>query len=118
MTVLTGLSTCKKPKKPNTKKEGALTYSERFKENLDATLEALPYFSIIPPVLTLKLFELHPECTMTMCFLAVLGMHVIQILFGVTVVSIPKKDSLFFAIVTYVGAVFVIPALCYHWMRY
>ena len=95
-----------------------MTYSERFKENLDATLEALPYFSIIPPVLTLKLFELHPECTMTMCFLAVLGMHVIQILFGVTVVSIPKKDSLFFAIVTYVGAVFVIHALCYHWMRY
>ena len=94
-----------------------MTYSERFKENLDTALEHIPYFSIIPPVLTVKLFELHPEYPMMVCFLVVLGMHVIQILFGVTVLSIPKKDSLFFAIVTLVGTLLVFPVLCLHWMK-
>lgn len=93
-----------------------MDYSQRFRENLDTTLDALPYFSIIPVVLTGKVKGLLPECPLMTCFLAVLGIHVLQILFGVTVGSIPKKDSIFFAFVTLVGIV-LIPVLCIHWMR-
>lgn len=93
-----------------------MDYSQRFRDNLEDTLDVLPPLSIIPVVLTLKVNVLLPECPLMTCFLAVLGIHVLQILFGVTVYSIPKKASLFFAIVAYVG-VFVILFLCIHWMR-
>lgn len=92
-----------------------MTYSQRFKENLDTTLDALPYFSIIPFVMSVKIKEHLPECPWMTCFLAMLGIHVLQILFGVTVYSIPKKDSLFFAIVVLVGII-LIPVLCLGWM--
>lgn len=94
-----------------------MTYSERFRDNLDTTLDVLPYISFMPIVMTTPLARHYPECPWMMCFFAVLGMNLIQILFGVTVVSIPKKDSLFFAMVAYVGSVLVIPILCYHWMK-
>ncbi len=93
-----------------------MDYSDRFRENLDATLDKLPCLSIFPLVLTVKLKEQLPECPWMTCFLAMLGIGVLQILFGVTVYSIPKKDSLFFAIVTLAGIV-LIPVLCLHWMR-
>lgn len=95
-----------------------MDYSDRFRDYLDTTLGALPSLSIFPIAFTF-VFKVHlPEYPMMGCFLAVLGMHVLQILFSVAVVSIPKKDSLFFAMVAYVSSVFVIPALCLHWMRY
>ncbi|WP_094139084.1 hypothetical protein [Akkermansia muciniphila] len=93
-----------------------MDYSQRFRENLDATLDALPYFSIILFVMSVKIKEHLPECPWMTCFLAMLGIHVLQILFGVTVYSIPKKDSLFFAIVVLAGII-LIPVLCLHWMR-
>ena len=100
----------------STMKEGTMNYSQRFKENLDTALEHIPYFSFMPIAMTTPLAKHYPECPWIMCFLAVLGMNFIQLFFGVTVASIPKKDSCFFAIVTLVGIVIVIPALCYHWM--
>lgn len=94
-----------------------MNYSQRFRDNLDSALDALPPLSIIPLAITL-VFKVHlPEYPMMVCFLAVLGMNVLQLLFSVAVVSIPKKDSLFFAIVAVIGYTFVIPMLCYHWMK-
>ena len=93
-----------------------MNYSQRFKENFSGAMGYLPYFSFYPLFATVHLEKRLPECPLMMCFLAVLGMNLIQILFGVTVASIPKKESAFFAIVALVGTVFVIPALCLHWM--
>lgn len=94
-----------------------MDYSDRFKENLDATLAKLPHLSFLIFFITVE-FKVHfPEYPWMTCFLATLGIGVLQILFGVTVYSIPKKDSLFIAIVTYILVVFVIPALCIDYMR-
>lgn len=72
------------------------TYSQRFRDNLEDTLEQmLPVLSFIPFVLTLVVKGYSPEYSWMTCFLAVLGSHVLQILFVVTVNSIPKKDSFF-----------------------
>lgn len=89
-----------------------MDYSDRFKENLDATLkQMLPVLSFMPFVLTLAVKGYCPEYSLMLCFLAVLGSHVLQILFVVTVNSIPKKDSFFFGAVAAAGF-YLVPILC------
>lgn len=88
------------------------TYSQRFRDNLEDTLEQmLPVLSFIPFVLTLAVKGYCPEYSWMTCFLAVLGSHVLQILFVVTVNSIPKKDSTFFRAVATAGF-YLVPILC------
>lgn len=89
-----------------------MDYSDRFKENLDATLrQMLPVLSFMPFVLALAVKGYCPEYSLMLCFLAVLGSHVLQILFVVTVNSIPKKDSFFFGAVAAAGF-YLVPILC------
>ena len=89
-----------------------MDYSDRFKENLDATLkQMLPVLSFMPFVFTLTVKGYCPEYSLMLCFLAVLGSHVLQILFVVTVNSIPKKDSFFFGAVAAAGF-YLVPILC------
>ena len=65
-----------------------MDYSQRFRDNLEDTLEQmLPVLSFIPFVLTLVVKGYSPEYSWMTCFLAVLGSHVLQILFVVTVNS-------------------------------
>ena len=89
-----------------------MDYSQRFRDNLEDTLEQmLPVLSFIPFVLTLVVKGYSPEYSWMTCFLAVLGSHVLQILFVVTVNSIPKKDSFFFGAVAAAGF-YLVPILC------
>lgn len=89
-----------------------MNYSGRFRENLEDTLEQmLPVLSFIPFVLTLSVKVHCPEYSLMLCFLAVLGSHVLQILFVVAVNSIPKKDSFFFGAVSAAGF-YLVPILC------
>lgn len=89
-----------------------MDYSQRFRDNLENTLEQmLPVLSFIPFVLTLTVKVYCPEYSWMLCFLAVLGSHVLQILFVVAVNSIPKKDSFFFGAVATAGF-YLVPILC------
>ena len=92
-----------------------MDYSDRFKENLDATLkQMLPVLSFIPFVLTLAVKGYCPEYSWMTCFLAVLGSHVLQILFAAAMISIPKKDSFFFGAVAAAGF-YLVPVLCLYY---
>ena len=93
------------------------TYSQRLRENLDDTLERmLPVLLFIHYVLTLVVKGYSPEYSWMTCFLAVLGSQVLQILFVVTVNSIPKKDSFFFRAVAAAGF-YLVPVLCLYSMK-
>ena len=51
-----------------------------------------------------------------MCFLTVVGMSLIQILFAAAMISIPKKEHKFYGLVILGTAFFIVPCLFCHWM--
>ncbi len=89
-----------------------MDYSDRFKDNLEDTLGQMhPVLSFVPFFLTLVVKVHCPEYSWMLCFLAVLGSHVLQFLFVAAVNSIPKKDSFFFGAVSAAGF-YLVPILC------
>lgn len=50
-----------------------------------------------------------------MCFLTVVGMSLILILFAAAMISIPKKEHKFYGLVILGTAFFIVPFLFAHW---
>lgn len=76
----------------------------------------LPYYFIIPLYFVTYLKSHLPQSSWMMCFLAVVGMSLIQILFAAAMVSIPKKVNMFYALVVFGFTFFIAPFLFAYWM--
>ena len=93
-----------------------LDYSQRFKDNFMDMVRMLPYAFFCPLFFVTYLKSHLPQSPWMMCFLTVVGMSLIQILFAAAVVSIPKKDSFFFGAVAAAGF-YLVPVLCLYSMK-
>lgn len=76
----------------------------------------LPYAFIIPLYFVNYLKSHLPQSSWMMCFMTVVGMSLIQILFAAAMISIPKKGNMFYALVVFGTAFFMVPFLFAHWM--
>ena len=93
-----------------------MDYSDRFKDNFMDMVRMLPY-AFVCPLYFVKYLNSHlPQSSWMMCFLTVVGMSLIQILFAAAMVSIPKKGNMFYALVVFGTAFFIVPFLFAHWM--
>lgn len=92
------------------------TYSQRFKDNFMDMVRMLPYAFVCPLSFVTYLKSHLPQSSWMMCFLTVVGMSLIQILFAAAMVSIPKKEHMFYGLVILGTAFFIVPFLFAHWM--
>lgn len=76
----------------------------------------LPYAFICPLYFVNYLKSHLPQSSWMMCFMTVVGISLIQILFAAAMVSIPKKGNMFYALVVFGTAFFIAPFLFAHWM--
>lgn len=76
----------------------------------------LPYAFIYPLYFVTYLKSHLPQSSWMMCFLTVVGISLIQILFAAAMVSIPKKGNMFYALVVFGFTFFIAPFLFAHWM--
>lgn len=74
------------------------------------------YGFIIPLRFVVYLKSHLPQSPWMMCFLTVVGMALIQTLFAAAMISIPKKGNMFYALVVFGTAFFIVPILFCHWM--
>ena len=88
-----------------------LDYSQRFKDNFMDMVRMLPYAFFCPLYFVTYLKSHLPQSPWMMCFLTVVGMSLILILFAAAMISIPKKDSTFFGAVATAGF-YLVPILC------
>ena len=93
-----------------------MDYSDRFKDNFMDMVRMLPYAFFCPLLFVTYLKSHLPQSSWMMCFLTVVGMSLIQILFAAAMVSIPKKGNMFYALVVFGTAFFIVPFLFAHWM--
>lgn len=93
-----------------------MDYSDRFKDNFMDMVRMLPYAFFCPLLFVTYLKSHLPQSSWMMCFLTVVGMSLIQILFAAAMVSIPKKGNMFYALVVFGTAFFIVPALFCLWM--
>lgn len=92
------------------------TYSRRFKDNFMDAVRMLPYAFICPLCFVMYLKSHLPQSSWMMCFLTVVGMSLIQILFAAAMISIPKKEHTFYGLVVLGTTFFIVPFLFCHWM--
>lgn len=76
----------------------------------------LPYAFILPLGFVDCLKSHLPQSPWMMCVLTVVGMSLIQLLFAAAMISIPKKGNMFYALVVFGTAFFIVPLLFCHWM--
>lgn len=76
----------------------------------------LPYAFFCPLYFVTYLKSHLPQSPWMMCFLTVVGMSLILILFAAAMISIPKKGNMFYALVILGTAFFIAPFLFAHWM--
>lgn len=76
----------------------------------------LPYAFFCPLFFVNYLKSHLPQSPWMMCFMTVVGMSLIQILFAAAMVSIPKKGNMFYALVVFGFTFFIAPFLFAHWM--
>lgn len=93
-----------------------MDYSDRFKDNFMDMVRMLPYAFFCPLLFVTYLKSHLPQFSWMMCFLTVVGMSLIQILFAAAMVSIPKKGNMFYALVVFGTAFFIVPFLFCLWM--
>lgn len=93
-----------------------MDYSQRFKDNFMDAVRMLPYAFVCPLSFVTYLKSHLPQSSWMMCFLTVVGMSLIQILFAAAMVSIPKKGNMFYALVVFGFTFFIAPFLFAHWM--
>lgn len=93
-----------------------MDYSDRFKDNFMGMVRMLPYAFFCPLLFVTYLKSHLPQSSWMMCFLTVVGMSLIQILFAAAMVSIPKKGNMFYALVVFGTAFFIVPFLFCLWM--
>lgn len=93
-----------------------MDFSDRFKDNFMDMVRMLPYAFICPLYFVTYLKSHLPQSSWMMCFLTVVGMSLIQILFAAAMISIPKKGHMFYGLVILGTAFFIVPALFCHWM--
>ena len=93
-----------------------MDYSQRFKDNFMDMVRMLPYAFFCPLLFVTYLKSHLPQSSWMMCFLTVVGMSLIQILFAAAMVSIPKKGNMFYALVVFGTAFFIVPFLFCLWM--
>lgn len=93
-----------------------MDYSDRFKDNFMDAVRMLPYAFIYPLCFVNYLKSHLPQSSWMMCFLTVVGISLIQILFAAAMVSIPKKGNMFYALVVFGFTFFIVPFLFAHWM--
>lgn len=92
------------------------TYSRRFKDNFMDGVRMLPYAFIYPLCFVNYLKSHLPQSSWMMCFLTVVGMSLIQLLFAAAMISIPKKEHMFYGLVILGTAFFIVPFLFCLWM--
>lgn len=93
-----------------------MDYSDRFKDNFMDAVRMLPYAFICPLYFVTYLKSHLPQSPWMMCFMTVVGISLIQILFAAAMVSIPKKGNMFYALVVFGFTFFIAPFLFAHWM--
>lgn len=93
-----------------------MDYSDRFKDNFMDGVRMLPYAFIYPLCFVNYLKSHLPQSSWMMCFMTVVGISLIQILFAAAMVSIPKKGNMFYALVVFGFTFFIAPFLFAHWM--
>lgn len=93
-----------------------MDYSDRFKDNFMDAVRMLPYAFICPLYFVNYLKSHLPQSPWMMCFMTVVGISLIQILFAAAMVSIPKKGNMFYALVVFGFTFFIAPFLFAHWM--
>ena len=92
------------------------TYSQRFKDNFMDGVRMHLYAFLIPLGFVDYLKSHLPQSPWMMCFLTVVGMSLIQTLFAAAMISIPKKGNMFYALVVFGTAFFIVPILFCLWM--
>lgn len=93
-----------------------MDYSQRFKDNFMDGVRMLPYAFILPLGFVNYLKSHLPQSPWMMCVLTVVGMSLIQLLFAAAMISIPKKGNMFYALVVFGTAFFIVPILFCLWM--
>lgn len=93
-----------------------MDYSDRFKDNFMDMVRMLPYAFFCPLYFVTYLKSHLPQSPWMMCFLTVVGMSLILILFAAAMISIPKKEHKFYGLVILGTAFFIAPFLFAHWM--
>ena len=88
-----------------------MDYSQRFKDNFMDMVRMHLYGFIIPLGFVNYLKSHLPQSSWMMCFLTVVGMSLIQILFAAAMVSIPKKEHMFYGLVILGFTFFIAPFL-------
>lgn len=87
------------------------TYSQRFKDNFMDMVRMLPYAFFCPLLFVTYLKSHLPQSPWMMCFLTVVGISLIQLLFAAAMISIPKKGNMFYALVVFGFTFFIAPFL-------
>lgn len=88
-----------------------MDYSDRFKDNFMDMVRMLPYAFICPLLFVTYLKSHLPQSSWMMCFLTVVGMSLILILFAAAMISIPKKEHKFYGLVILGFTFFIAPFL-------
>lgn len=93
-----------------------MDYSDRFKDNFMDMVRMFPYAFFCPLYFVSYLKSHLPQSSWMMCFLTVVGMSLIQILFAAAMISIPKKEHKFYGLVVFGFTFFIALFLFAHWM--